>query len=88
MLVVNQHGDNRGDEAAMLAMLDGLRARLGACRFTVVAQVQQPGAGFSVPDDTTFLPAVPRPTRLFALVVVTLAARVPPARRPVCSSTA
>jgi colanic acid/amylovoran biosynthesis protein len=83
VLVVNQHGDNRGDEAAMLAMLGGLRARLGACRFTVVAQVQEPGAGFPVPADTTFLPAVPGFGRLVALVVVTLAAvlRRPPPRR-------
>jgi colanic acid/amylovoran biosynthesis protein len=73
VLVVNQHGDNRGDEAAMLAMLTGLRARLGACRFTVVAQVQQPGTGFTAPPDTEFLPAVPRGRRILAAVVLTLA---------------
>ena len=79
VLVVNQHGDNRGDEAAMLAMLTGLRARLGACRFTVVAQVQQPGTGFTVPADTEFLPAVPRGRRVLAAIALTVAALL---RRP------
>ena len=35
VLVVNQHGDNRGDEAALLAMCSGIEAELGPTQFTV-----------------------------------------------------
>ena len=39
---MNQHGDNRGDEAALTAMLDGLEQRLGPTRFTVLHQFRDP----------------------------------------------
>ena len=42
VLIVNQHGDNRGDEAAMLGMFEALADRLGAVRFTVLHQFQDP----------------------------------------------
>ena len=39
VLVVNQHGDNRGDEAALHGMLSGIsRANGGPVRFTVIHQ--------------------------------------------------
>lgn len=39
VLVVNQHGDNRGDEAALHGMLSGItRANGGPLRFTVIHQ--------------------------------------------------
>ena len=39
VLVVNQHGDNRGDEAALHGMLSGItRANDGPVRFTVIHQ--------------------------------------------------
>jgi colanic acid/amylovoran biosynthesis protein len=39
VLVVNQHGDNRGDEAALHGMLSGIsRAHGGPVRFTVIHQ--------------------------------------------------
>jgi len=40
VLIVNQHGDNRGDEAALDAMLHGIESRLGAVRFTVIHQMR------------------------------------------------
>lgn len=42
LLIVNQHGDNRGDEAAMLGMFDVLCAQVGAASFTVLHQFQDP----------------------------------------------
>jgi polysaccharide pyruvyl transferase WcaK-like protein len=38
VVVVNQHGDNRGDEAAMRAMVRGLGSRLPPAEFTVIHQ--------------------------------------------------
>ncbi len=38
VLIVNQHGDNRGDEAAMRAMVNAFRDRLGDVRFTILHQ--------------------------------------------------
>jgi polysaccharide pyruvyl transferase WcaK-like protein len=40
VLIVNQHGDNRGDEAALDAMLHGIESRLGAVQFTVIHQMR------------------------------------------------
>ncbi|WAT18760.1 polysaccharide pyruvyl transferase family protein [Aurantiacibacter sp. MUD11] len=38
ILIVNQHGDNRGDEAALRAMIDEFTNRLGDVRFTILHQ--------------------------------------------------
>jgi polysaccharide pyruvyl transferase WcaK-like protein len=38
LLIVNQHGENRGDEAAMNAMLASLKEEIGEVRFTVLYQ--------------------------------------------------
>ena len=60
VLVVNQHGDNRGDEAAMGAMLDGLADRLGGAagpvRFTVVHQFSDPASCIATGHDVTWIP--------------------------------
>jgi len=60
VLVVNQHGDNRGDEAAMTAMLDGLAERLGGAdrpvRFTVVHQFADPASCVATGHDVTWIP--------------------------------
>ena len=40
VLIVNQHGDNRGDEAALDAMLHGIESRLGEVQFTVIHQMR------------------------------------------------
>lgn len=45
VLVVNQHGDNRGDEAAFLAMCTGIEAELGPTEFTVIHQFNNAAAG-------------------------------------------
>lgn len=42
ILIVNQHGDNRGDEAALLAMLAGFAECLGEVRFSLVHQFRDP----------------------------------------------
>lgn len=57
VLIVNQHGDNRGDEAAMRAMLNGLAERLPGARFTVVHQFNDPDVScVDVEQDVTYLP--------------------------------
>ena len=38
ILVVNQHGDNRGDEAALRALLASFSEKLPNLRFTIVHQ--------------------------------------------------
>ena len=73
VLVVNQHGDNRGDEAAMVAMLDALAERLGAVRFTVLHQFNDPaGSSNSAGHDVRFVPLAPRGLALprLALAIV------------------
>lgn len=43
ILIVNQHGDNRGDEAAMRAMIEAFEDRLGDVRFTILHQFRDRG---------------------------------------------
>jgi colanic acid/amylovoran biosynthesis protein len=56
VLLVNQHGDNRGDEAALHAVLTGLEQRLPDVRFTVVHQFSNPASGPALRDDVTWIP--------------------------------
>jgi colanic acid/amylovoran biosynthesis protein len=73
VLVVNQHGDNRGDEAAMLAMLDALAARLAPVRFTVLHQFNDPaGSSNAGGHDVRFLPLAPRGVAFPRLVLASL----------------
>jgi polysaccharide pyruvyl transferase WcaK-like protein len=55
VLVVNQHGDNRGDEAALLAMCSGIEAELGPTRFTVIHQFNNAAAGPMLRPDAQWL---------------------------------
>lgn len=55
VVVVNQHGDNRGDEAAMRAMVRGLGDRLDAPEFTVVHQFADPGSEVDLDYPTRYL---------------------------------
>ncbi|MCP3855432.1 MAG: hypothetical protein GY698_11965 [Actinomycetia bacterium] len=55
LLVVNQHGDNRGDEAALRGMVSALRERLPGCRFTVLHQFAAPASAIEI-DDVDYLP--------------------------------
>jgi len=74
VLVVNQHGDNRGDEAALAAMLDGLEQRLAPVRFTVVHQFTQLASEVNLPHDITWLPMRRPPlTMVRSLVALVLA---------------
>lgn len=67
VLIVNQHGDNRGDEAAMLGMIEALSQRLPGARFTVLHQ-------FAAPESQIGLPGVEYlPLRLPVLEAVRLA---------------
>jgi colanic acid/amylovoran biosynthesis protein WcaK/AmsJ len=63
VVITNQHGDNRGDEAAMLAMLAGLEARLAPVRFTVLHQFADPKLPIAPTQDVEFLPLAPRSPR-------------------------
>jgi polysaccharide pyruvyl transferase WcaK-like protein len=55
VLVVNQHGDNRGDEAALLAMCSGIEAELGPTQFTVIHQFNNAAAGPMLQPDAQWI---------------------------------
>ncbi|QGG95851.1 polysaccharide pyruvyl transferase family protein [Actinomarinicola tropica] len=80
VLIVNQHGDNRGDEAAMRAMLAGLDRRLPGARFTVLHQFNDPAeSAVATPQPVTYLPIrlpVVEALRLAAAAML-LAGRLP-----------
>jgi colanic acid/amylovoran biosynthesis protein len=75
VLVVNQHGDNRGDEAALWAMLAGLEQRLGTVRFTVVHQFRNAEAGPALRPDVEWIP-IRLPVVEAARLVIYLVLRV------------
>src|SRR5262245_38002577 len=56
LLVTNQHGDNRGDEAALRAMLDGLTSRVPDARFTVVHQFADKEPEIELPSQVELIP--------------------------------
>ncbi len=56
VLIINQHGDNRGDEAALDGMLRGLTEQLGTARFTVVHQFANASAGPALRSDVAWIP--------------------------------
>lgn len=76
VVVVNQHGDNRGDEAALRAMLDGLAERLGPVRFTVVHQFADPTSCVAVPHDVTWVAMRHGPLTMVRSLVALVAALV------------
>lgn len=52
ILIINQHGDNRGDEAALRGMLVGLQNELVLkAKFTIVHQIQDISAGQQIARD-------------------------------------
>lgn len=69
VLVVNQHGDNTGDEAALRAMLDGLEQRLAPVRFTVVHQFREKSSEVDVPQDVRWITLVLPGTESLRLVL-------------------
>lgn len=54
-LVINQHGDNRGDEAALRGMVAALRDRVPGARFTVLHQFSAPASAIEL-TDVDYLP--------------------------------
>jgi len=54
-LITNQHGENRGDESALRAMLDGLSSRFDNISFTVIAQLQDTSLEISFKEDVRLL---------------------------------
>lgn len=56
VVVLNQHGDNRGDEAAMRAMVATLDERLGPARFTVVHQFADRDSEVTLDHPVRYLP--------------------------------
>lgn len=44
ILIVNQHGDNRGDEAAMRGMVNALRDRVPGAEFCILHQFRSPAS--------------------------------------------
>lgn len=56
VLIINQHGDNRGDEAALDGMLRGLTEHFGTAHFTVVHQFANASAGPALRSDVTWIP--------------------------------
>ena len=55
VVVLNQHGDNRGDEAAMAAMVRGLGGRLDAPSFTIVHQFNDEGSQIDLAHPVEYL---------------------------------
>lgn len=56
VVIVNQHGDNRGDEAALRATLTAIEQRLSPVRFTVIHQFADSSTAPAVTQDVTWLP--------------------------------
>ncbi len=54
ILVINQHGENRGDEAALRAMISGFEHQIGPGRYTVIAQFRDPNLVIPFDEDVTF----------------------------------
>jgi len=60
VLILNQHGDNRGDEAALRAMLGGIEARATRpVQFTVMHQFRGGKVFLQVPHDLEWISLVP-----------------------------
>ena len=62
ILIINQHGENRGDEAAMRAMLARFQEELGDVRFTLLYQFRDRNLRLKFAEDVEALPIVLPPT--------------------------
>ena len=77
VLIVNQHGDNRGDEAAMRGMIAGLVARWPDARFTVIHQFNNPSEScVPIPEVTDYLSLRLSPLNLARLMLVSVLVRL------------
>lgn len=75
ILIVNQHGENRGDEAAMRAMLAAFADELEDVEFTLLYQFQDRGLRLSFRETVRDLPIVIPPVEGLGMVLFS-AARV------------
>lgn len=74
VLIVNQHGDNRGDEAACRAMLHGIEEHASVpVRFTVLHQFAARDARIDVPQQVRWISLVPSLPEAIRLVLFSLA---------------
>lgn len=73
ILIVNQHGENRGDEAAMRAMLAAFAEELGDVEFTLLYQFQDRSLRLSFREEVRDLPIVIPPMEGLGLVMFSLA---------------
>jgi polysaccharide pyruvyl transferase WcaK-like protein len=69
VLIVNQHGDNRGDEAALHAMLRGIEKRVGDVDFTVIHQFADASAGPALRRDVEWIPLRIKPLEGLRIVL-------------------
>jgi colanic acid/amylovoran biosynthesis protein len=76
ILILNQHGENRGDEAAMRAMLDRLEeAAEGPVRFTVLYQFRDREIRLDFPQQVKMLPIIMPLTEAASLAMFALLKR-------------
>lgn len=71
VLIINQHGDNTGDEAALRAMLSRLTAELGPTSFTVLHQFRERSSEVSVDQPVRWIPLRVPPTEALRLLAHT-----------------
>lgn len=69
ILIVNQHGENRGDEAAMRAMLAAFVEELGDVEFTLLYQFQDRALRLSFRENVRDLPIIIPPLEALGMVI-------------------
>ncbi len=69
ILIVNQHGENRGDEAAMRAMLASFVEELGEVDFTLLYQFRDRDLRLSFKENVRDLPIIIPPTEGLGLLL-------------------
>ena len=72
ILIVNQHGENRGDEAAMRAMLSAFATSLGDVEFTLIYQFRSRSLHLQFEQTVEALPMVLPPLEYLQLLIFTL----------------
>lgn len=72
ILVLNQHGDNRGDEAALRAMVESFQDHLGDVRFTILHQFADRNLRPRLDAEVEWHSLVLRPTQGLALLAAAL----------------
>jgi colanic acid/amylovoran biosynthesis protein len=73
ILIVNQHGENRGDEAAMNAMLSRFEHELGKVRFTLLYQFRDRSLRLKFKQQVQDLPIVLPPSDYLRAALFSLA---------------